>query len=304
MELIKPNTNINFVGNRYYAFALSGILLVLSVLSIPVVGKIQLGIDFTGGVMVQVKFTKDVHVDEIRAALDPLGENLIVQKTMSIGGPEEFIVRMEEPKEGSEKVGERVKTLLEEKLGKGTTEIRSVEIVGPKVGKDLRSAAVYATIIALAMLLVYMSFRFDMSMGLGAILCLIHDIIMVYGFFVWTGKEFNLTILAAVLTVVGYDINDTIIVCDRIRENLGIMRKRSLEEILNISINQTLSRTVLTSGFTLLVVVSLLIFGTTVLKDFAWALAIGIILGTYSSIFVAIPLVLAWDRLIPIKRRT
>ncbi len=304
MEFIKPNTNINFVGNRYYAFCLSGILLVLSLLSLLVVGKIQLGIDFTGGVMVQVKFSKDVHVDEIRAALEPLGENLVVQKTVSIGGPEEFIIRMEEPKEGSEKVGERVKNLLDEKLGKGTTEIRSVEIVGPKVGKDLRSAAVYATLIALAMLLVYMSFRFDLSMGLGAILCLIHDVLMVYGFFVWTGKEFNLTILAAVLTVVGYDINDTIIVCDRIRENLGIMRKRPLEEILNISINQTLSRTILTSGFTLLVVISLLIFGTTVLKDFAWALAIGIVLGTYSSIFVATPLILEWDKHIPVKRRT
>jgi preprotein translocase subunit SecF len=141
-----------------------------------------------------------------------------------------------------------------------------------------------------------------MSMALGAILCLIHDLLIIYGIFVWTGKEFNLTILAAILTVVGYDVNDTIVVCDRIRENLTTMRKRPLIEILNLSVNQTLSRTILTSGFTLLVVIALLIFGTTVLKDFAWALAAGIIFGTYSSIFVATPLVLAWDRIVPLKR--
>ncbi len=302
MELIKPNTNINFVGRRYYAFALSGMLLILALASIPIMGKIHMGIDFTGGVMVQVKFNKDVHVDEIRGALQSLGENLIVQKYSVIGGPEEFVIRMEEPKEGSDKVGDRVKGLLEETIGKGTAEIRSVEIVGPKVGKDLRQAAVLATLLALGMILIYMAFRFDFSMGLGAVVCLFHDVLMVYGFFVWSGKEFNLTILAAVLTVVGYDVHDTIVVCDRIRENLGIMRKKPLEEIMNLSINQTLSRTILTSGFTLLVVLSLLVFGTNVLRDFSWALAIGIVLGTYSSIFVAIPLVLVWDKHIPIKR--
>ncbi len=170
------------------------------------------------------------------------------------------------------------------------------------MGRDLRESAIWATVVALALLLIYMVFRFTFSMGLGAIFCLIHDLIIVYGFFVWTGKEFNLTILAAMLTVIGYDINDTIVVCDRIRENLKIMKKKPLAEILNASINQTLSRTVLTSGFTLLVVVSLLFFGTNVLRDFAWALFIGILFGTYSSIFVASPLVLAMDKYIPVKR--
>ncbi|MDR3604475.1 MAG: protein translocase subunit SecF, partial [Syntrophaceae bacterium] len=136
----------------------------------------------------------------------------------------------------------------------------------------------------------------------GAVFCLVHDLIVVYGFFVWTGKEFNLTILAAMLTVIGYDIHDTIVVCDRVRENLRSMRKQPLAEVLNRSINQTLSRTVLTSGFTLLVVIALLIFGTNVLRDFAWALMIGIVFGTYSSIFVASPLVLAIDKYIPVKR--
>ena len=261
-----------------------------------------MGVDFAGGVVVQVKFSKDVHVDQIRNALTPLGENLVVQPLSSLSGGAEFIIRMEEPKEGSDKVSQRVKGLLEEKLGKDTVDIRSVEVVGPKVGKDLRQAALMATVLALGMLLIYMSFRFDLSMGMGAVLCLFHDVAMVYGFFVWNGMEFNLTILAAILTVVGYDVHDTIVVCDRIRENLGTMRKKPLAEVLNISINQTLSRTILTSGFTLLVVLALIIFGTHVLRDFAWALAIGIVLGTYSSIFVATPLILAWDHIIPVKR--
>ena len=174
--------------------------------------------------------------------------------------------------------------------------------MGPKVGKDLQESAIWATVIALALLLVYVAFRFDLSMALGAILCLMHDVMMVYGFFAWTGKEFNLTILAAVLTVIGYDVNDTIVVCDRIRENLKSMRRTPLADILNMSINQTLSRTILTAGGTLLVIFSMLILETGVLGDFAWALLIGIILGTYSSIFVATPLILAWDRFIPLKR--
>ncbi|MFC1834411.1 protein translocase subunit SecF [Thermodesulfobacteriota bacterium] len=301
MELIKPDTKIDFLGNRSYAYLASAILIVLSLVSVPVMGYVKLGIDFTGGVMVQVKFKEKVNTKDIRAALKPVAANPVVQKFAA--GDEEFVIRLEGGEAGSEKTAQEVKSLLEKKVGKGNTEIRSVEVVGPKVGKDLRQAAVWATIIALGLLLVYVGLvRFGLSMALGAVLCVIHDLIIIYGLFVWTGKEFNLTILAALLTVVGYDINDTIVVCDRIRENLLSMRKKPLVEILNLSVNQTLSRTILTSGFTLFVVVALLIFGTNVLKDFAWALAAGILFGTYSSIFVATPLVLAWDKIIPLKR--
>ncbi len=300
MELIKPGTNINFVGNRKWAYLISAILLALSLLSIPIVGFVKLGIDFTGGMVVQVRFNKPVETEQVRSSLAPLGENLMVQKFAR--GPDEFVIRMEIPKEGPEGVSQRVKQLLEQKVGQGSVEIRGAEVVGPKVGKDLQESAIWATIVALALLLVYVAFRFDLSMALGAILCLMHDVMMVYGFFAWTGKEFNLTILAAVLTVIGYDVNDTIVVCDRIRENLKSMRRTPLQDILNVSINQTLSRTILTAGGTLLVVISMLILETGVLTDFAWALLIGIILGTYSSIFVATPLILAWDKFIPLKR--
>jgi preprotein translocase subunit SecF len=302
VELIKPNTNINFLGNRYYAYVFTTIMIVLSLASIPIKGYVKLGIDFTGGAVVQVKFNKPVHTDDVRQALKSLGENLVVQQ-FSSGSAEEFVIRMEQPRgEASEKLSLVVKDLLESKIGKGSVDIRSVEVVGPKVGKDLQQSAIWATVIALILLLIYMAFRFTFTMGLGAILCLVHDLCIVYGFFAWTGKEFNLTILAAMLTIIGYDINDTIVVCDRIRDNLKIMKKQPLIDIFNVSINQTLSRTLLTSGFTLLSVVAFLVFETAVLKDFAWALIIGIIFGTYSSIFVASPLVLELDRVLPVKR--
>jgi preprotein translocase subunit SecF len=299
VELIRPNTKIDFMGNRHYAYIFTTVMIVLSLLSIPIKGHVPLGVDFTGGAVVQVKFNKEVDTEHLRQALKPLGENLVVQKFAS---GEEFAIRADIPEEGFEKLSRQVKDLLEEKIGKGSVDIRGVEIVGPKVGKDLQESAIWATVIALALLLVYMAFRFTFTMGLGAIFCLVHDLIILYGFFVWTGKEFNLTILAAALTVIGYDINDTIVVCDRLRENLVGMKKQPLQDVFNVSINQTLSRTILTSGFTLLVVIALLIFGTHVLQDFAWALLVGIIFGTYSSIFVATPVVLELDRFLPVKR--
>ena len=301
MELIKPNININFLGNRYYAYAFTTIMIVLSLASIPIMGYMKLGVDFTGGAVVQVKFNKPVQTEQVREALKPLGENLAVQQFTGASG-DEFVIRMELSEDSSEKLSQQVKDLLENKIGKGSTDIRSLEVVGPKVGKDLQESAIWATVIALIFLLIYMAFRFTFTMGLAAIVCLLHDLCILYGFFTWTGREFNLTILAAALTVIGYDLNDTIVVCDRIRENLKVMKKIPLIDVFNTSINQTLSRTLLTSVGTLLAVAAFLVFETNVLKDFAWALLIGIIFGTYSSIFVASPLVLELDKILPVKR--
>jgi len=302
VELIPPNTKFDFLGRRYYAYLVSGILIVVSLLSYPVMGRMQLGIDFTGGVMAQILFKKQVDTGEIRSALAPLSASPVVQRLAGTETGEEYIVRMEVPEEETADFSKKLQDTLDQAFGKGSVEIRGLEMVGPKVGRDLRESAIWATVIALVLLLIYMGFRFTLSMGLGAVLCLLHDLIIVYGFFVWTGREFNLTILAAILTVVGYDINDTIVLCDRVRDNVKAMKRNSLVEILNSAINQTLSRTVLTSGFTLLVVIALLVYGTTVLRDFAWALFVGMIFGTYSSIFVASPLVLALDRYLPVKR--
>jgi preprotein translocase subunit SecF len=299
VELIPPNTNYDFLGNRHYAYLFTAIVLTICLLGIPVKGGLKLGIDFRGGAMIQIRFNKTVDTEHVRQALSSFGEVAVQKFTM---GGEEFLLRLDVSEETSGSLGPQIKELLDKAFGQGTTEIRSVEMVGPKVGKDLKESAIWATIIALIFLLAYMAFRFTFTMGLGAIVCLVHDLIVVYGLFVWTGKEFDLTILAAMLTIIGYDVNDTIVVCDRIRDNLKTMKKQPLIEVMNVSINQTLSRTILTSGFTALVVIALLVFGTRVLQDFAWALLVGIIFGTYSSIFVAAPMTLELDRYLPVKR--
>jgi len=228
-------------------------------------------------------------------------ESVIVQRLA--GADEDYIIRMGIPQKETDQLAGQVKQLLENKIGKGTVDIRGMEMVGPKVGKELRDAAIWSTIIALGLLLIYVGLvRFSLSMAIGAILCLAHDVLVIYGIWVWTGKEFNLTILAGMLTIIGYDVNDTVVICDRIRENLPFMRNKPLAEILNASLNQTLSRTILTGSFTLLVVVAMLFVGGDVLNDFAWVIGLGILFGTYSTVFVATPLILAWDRIIPLKR--
>jgi len=301
VELIKPGTNIDFVGNRFYAYMFSALLAVLAIMSVPIKGWVQLGVDFTGGVMVQVRFQKTVDIQDIRQALAPMEESVIVQRLA--GADEDYIIRMGIPQKETDQLAGQVKQLLENKIGKGTVDIRGMEMVGPKVGKELRDAAIWSTIIALGLLLIYVGLvRFSLSMAIGAILCLAHDVLVIYGIWVWTGKEFNLTILAGMLTIIGYDVNDTVVICDRIRENLPFMRNKPLAEILNASLNQTLSRTILTGSFTLLVVVAMLFVGGDVLNDFAWVIGLGILFGTYSTVFVATPLILAWDRIIPLKR--
>ncbi|MBM3298545.1 MAG: protein translocase subunit SecF, partial [Deltaproteobacteria bacterium] len=173
MELIPPNTKIDFIGNRGYAYLFSAVLAVLALISIPIRGSVQLGIDFTGGVMVQVLFKKHVVTEEVRAALEGLSESLVVQGLGGGSGGEEFVIRMETPGEESENFAQKVQAALDAKFGKNNAEIRGLELVGPKVGRDLQESAIWATVIALGMLLVYMAFRFTFTMGLGAIACLV-----------------------------------------------------------------------------------------------------------------------------------
>ncbi|MCA1960079.1 MAG: protein translocase subunit SecF, partial [Desulfomonile sp.] len=179
MELIKPGTNIDFVGYRKYAYVFSAVLAVLALLSIPIKGDIQLGIDFTGGVTIQLRFLKQVNVKEIREAIAPVEENVIVQHL--IGSQEEYIIRMASSEKETDHLASQVKQALEAKFGPGTVELRGLEVVGPKVGKELRESAIWATVIALGFLLIYVAFRFTLSMALGAIVCLIHDVLIIYG---------------------------------------------------------------------------------------------------------------------------
>lgn len=243
--------------------------------------------------MVQVKFSQPTTPDDIRKALKglDLGSSTIQQFEESSG--EEFLIRVEKSKSDLVGLSDEIKATLDKAYGDNQVDIRRVEMVGPKVGQDLRRKGVMAIIYALVGILIYVTFRFEFKFALGAVVALFHDVIITVGIFSLLDKEFNLSILAALLAIVGYSLNDTIVVYDRIRENLKQPGKRSYEELINTSINETLSRTILTSLTTVLVLLSLFFLGGGVIHDFAFALMVGVIVGTYSSIFIASPIVIA-----------
>jgi preprotein translocase subunit SecF len=303
MELIKPGTNFNFVGKMKIAFTISLGIIVISMASLVMHGGLNLGIDFAGGTLVQVKFSEATNVDKIRDALATINiENSIIQQ-FGYKINNEYLIKTEmsssELKGLSDSIGEALATVY----SKDEFEIRRVEVVGPKVGKDLRQKGILAMVYAMIGILIYITWRFEFRYAIGAILALTHDVVITIGVFSLLNKEFTLPIIAALLTIIGYSLNDTIVVYDRIRENLRGLKKDGLEQIINSSVNQTLSRTILTSGTTLLVVGALFFLGGAVIHDFAFALLIGVIIGTYSSIFVASPIVLVWESIKPSKRK-
>jgi len=303
MELIKPGTNINFVGKMKIAFMISLGVIAIGIASLVVHGGLNLGIDFAGGTLVQVKFSEATNVDKIRDALGTINlENSIIQQ-FGYKINNEYLIKTEksssELKGLSDNIGEALATVY----SKDEFEIRRVEVVGPKVGKDLRQKGILAIVYAMIGILIYITWRFEFRYAIGAILALSHDVLITVGVFSLLNKEFTLPIIAALLTIIGYSLNDTIVVYDRIRENLRGLKKGGLEHIINSSVNQTLSRTILTSGTTLLVVGALFFLGGAVIHDFAFALLIGVIIGTYSSIFIASPIVLAWESVKPSKRK-
>jgi len=293
MQFIKSGVSIDFVGRRFLFMGLSAVIILIGIASLIFHGGLNYGIDFAGGTLVQVKFSQPTTPDRIRKALKglDLGSNTIQQFEESSG--EEFLIRVEKSKSDLVGLSDDIKSTLDKTYGADQVDIRRVEMVGPKVGEDLRRKGVLAIIYALVGLLIYITFRFEFKFALGAVVALFHDVIITIGIFSLLDKEFSLSILAALLAIVGYSLNDTIVVYDRIRENLKKPSKRSYEEIINTSINETLSRTILTSVTTILVLLSLFFLGGGVIHDFAFALMIGVIVGTYSSIFIASPIVIA-----------
>ncbi|MGB2600236.1 MAG: protein translocase subunit SecD [Candidatus Omnitrophota bacterium] len=278
--------NIPFVKIRKIAYIVSLLVIIAGVSLFAQRGEKNFGIDFTGGTLQQFRFKEMISVEEVREVLvvSGVGESAIQQ----FGEGREFIIRS---------FGEKTEALissLEEKFGEGSFEVMRVETVGPAVGEDLRRAAIKALIFAMIGICLYISFRFEFRFAITAIIALIHDVLISLGLIAFTGREISLPVIAALLTVVGYSINDTIVLFDRIREDRKLMRKAGQEEIINTSINQTLSRTVLTSLTTLVVVLALFIFGGKVINDFAFVLMVGVLVGTYSSIFIASPLLLDW----------
>jgi preprotein translocase subunit SecF len=284
MQLLQGKSTIDFMSKRTIAMVLSLLLIVASIGSLFVNG-LNFGIDFTGGYLIEAGYETDVDIGPIRAALADNGfEDAMVQ---NFGTAKDILVRIA-PREDINRAGlsDKILSILESDASQKVT-MRRVEFVGPQVGEELRDQGGLAMLVALGGILLYVSFRFQFKSAVGAILALIHDVIITVGVFSITQMDFDLSVLAALLAVIGYSLNDTVVVLDRIRETFRNVRKRTPEEILNLSINQTLSRTLMTSFTTLLVLTALFVFGGKVIHSFAFALIIGVLIGTYSSIYVA-----------------
>ena len=340
MQFIKPGVNIDFIGRRKAAFVLSIAMIIITIFLLVWRGGPNLGVDFSGGVLIQVKLETKRTPSEIRDALQAIELQDSIIQEFGEEGQFEYLIRVTSIDIQLSGLSQKVKETLASQLGE-EVEIRRVEMVGPKVGKDLRQKALLAIFYAILFIAIYISGRFEgkwlysiimalslafvvwiastfgvsvtwlilisivVTLGLcwflklkyamGAVIALIHDVILTIGAFALTNREISLAIIAAFLTIVGYSLNDTIVVFDRIRENYRRFRRRGFEDVINGSINETLSRTILTSTTTLIVVIALFILGGGVIHDFAFAILVGILVGTYSSIFVASPILLFWE---------
>lgn len=300
MEFFR-SVNVDWLGKKWYFLAFSLIFSVAGIVSMGVhwaqIGSpVPLSVDFRGGTQVQVKFNQTPDIQAIRKATDAAGiKDASVVNYDVPSGNEVLISLPEQTNETSLDTGrQQIVDALQSHYNNAFT-IRNVQMVGPTVGKQLEKQALLATLYSLMGMLVYLWFRFQLIYGVAAVVACFHDTLITVGAFALFNREISLTVIAAILTLVGYSMNDTIVVFDRIRENLRLSRRESLPDVVNRSINQTLSRTVLTSGLTFLTVLSLFIFGGPVLNNFSFALVIGILIGTYSSIAIAAPMLVAWQ---------
>ena len=286
-------TNIDFIKTRWYAITVSGLLVLAGLVSMILKGGPKYGVDFLGGTMIQVHFPSTPDLGKVRDAVGNAGFPDAEIKTF--GERNEILIRVQKQEVGTE-TSEAILSALRRGFSDNAPEVRLVESVGPKIGKELREAAVWATLFSLVMILVYVSFRFEFIFAVGAIVALFHDVLVPLGFFSLLNLEVNLTVIAAFLTIVGYSVNDSIVVMDRIRENRRLMRGITIEKLINASVNQTLSRTILTSLTVMMVVLILFFFGGDVIHGFAFAMVVGTIAGSYSTIYIASPIVVEWEK--------
>jgi preprotein translocase subunit SecF len=342
MEFIKSDINLDFIGKRKIGFAVSSILILITLFSLIIHKGLNYGIDFSGGSLIQIQFPSQVDIADVKTGL--LSANIANASVQQFGerGANEYLIRTENISTSDKEFINALENGLKTTTGQ-KAEIRRIEMVGPQVGKDLREKALFAMFYALLFITIYISGRFELKwflsgvmaaalaaavyafsllfggsipvlMGIalivalalfyflelrfamGAIVALIHDVTITVGIFSLFDKEFTLPIIAALLTIIGYSLNDTIIVFDRIRENLKKYHKNPLDIIINRSINETLSRTILTSLTTLIVLFALFLLGGGIIHDFAFAMIVGVLVGTYSSIFVASPILLSWQK--------
>jgi preprotein translocase subunit SecF len=291
LTLIKPGTKFDFVALKGYAMSITGIFNLISLVVIFTVG-FNFGIDFKGGTTITVRFTQDVEIGEVRSAL--AGKGFADAEIKYYGSKRDVLIATEASTTSLEGLQSQVETALTATYGAKTFSIEQVEMVGPKVGADLRKRGYWAILLATISMLIYIAVRFEFKFGVGAIVAMVHDVIFTLGIVAIAGIKFNLPILAAILTIIGYSVNDTIVVFDRIREDLKKVTKKSLEEIVNLSVNETLSRTILTGMATLFALTALYFLAGEVLRDFALVMIVGILIGTYSSIYIATPVVIFW----------
>jgi preprotein translocase subunit SecF len=289
MDFIKPDINIDFVNKKRIALICSLVVALIGIGSLVVKGGPLYGIDFSGGTLVQVRFDQAPDVGEIRKAL---GEEGLGSSVIQSLGEDKVAIRLKSEEGKADTVSDDLFAILVKQYGQERVSLELVEMVGPQVGADMRRKGILSILYAMVGILIYVTFRFQFRFALGAIAALVHDIMITVGVFSLFDKEFTLPVIAALLTIIGYSLNDTIVVYDRIRENIRRMPKEKLAVVVNNSINQTLSRTILTSGTTLLVVACLFILGGEVIHDFSFALIVGVLVGTYSSIYIASPVLL------------
>jgi preprotein translocase subunit SecF len=300
MEIIKPGLKIPFTRYRKIAIIVSTIVNLAVLIMLFTKGP-NLGVDFAGGTMVQLKFQRSVTLPEVRQAFEKMDLGGSVIQDFGQPGANEYLVRLDQTSVEIGVLGEQIKKALTDQFGADQFEVRRIESVGPKIGQDLRQRGALSVIVATIMMGVYIWLRFDLRFGIGAVIALVHDVLVAVGALMLANYEFDLTIVAALLTIVGFSVNDTVVICDRIRENMRKIKRETLEGIVNISINETLSRTILTTSTALLVLLSLYLLGGAVIRPFAFTLLVGFISGVYSTIFIASPVILIWEKK-PVKK--
>jgi preprotein translocase subunit SecF len=294
IELFK-SPNYDFIGRRRWAYAISAVFILIGLGSMVAKGGLRYGIDFSGGTLIQVRFAEPTPVERIRTALEAirLGESVIQE----FGDSREFLLRLPLADASAEAVTQRVREALAPDKGLSRLEIRRVEFVGPQVGRDLQWQALQAVLWSMAGILVYIAWRFDVKGGVASVAAIVHDVLVCLGAMSLTNREMSLPVLAALLTIIGYSVNDTIVAYDRVRENRGkgVRRNEPFDRQINTAINQTLSRTVLTALTVFFSTVVLYAFGGKVLEDLAFVLTVGVVTGTYSTIYIAGALIVDWS---------
>ncbi|MBI5419950.1 MAG: protein translocase subunit SecF [Deltaproteobacteria bacterium] len=303
MEIIK-NTNIDFMGIKKYAFAFSGALVLLGLVGVVQIyrGEANMGIDLAGGTSIQLKFQRPVEMDQVRRMLAGAGH--AEANLQEVPGENILIIKVGARGKEEKMVSDQVVNLLRQKYPDNPLTVESVAEIGPAIGRKLRSDAVLALAVSALAIIVYLAWRFEFKFGVAATIATFHDVAILVGIFHLLGREIDLLFITALLTIAGYSLTDTVVVFDRIRENIRLRKRSTFSETINLSVNEVLSRTIVTSLTVFFTCLALLFFGGGVLKEFALALTIGVVVGTYSSVFVASPIVAIWrgEKMVEVKR--